>query len=197
MYLQNKYTRWYYNIIQRAKSRKSTTDVYIEKHHIVPRSLGGDNQQENIVSLTAKEHFICHMLLVKMTTGKSKRSMAYAAWQMTNIDSRQRYSPTSRIYSLLKKNLSETYKGVPKTKIHWLGKSHSAQTKTLQSTIKKSSNNPMWGKKHKEKSKETISEKQKGIPKPKFVCSKCQATVGGMSNLLRWHEDNCPSQTIR
>jgi len=197
MYLQNKYTRWYYDIIQRAKSRKLPTDVYIEKHHIVPRSLGGDNQQENIVQLTAKEHFICHMLLVKMTTGKSKRSMAYAAWQMTNIDSRQRYSPTSRIYSLLKKNLSETYKGVPKTKIHWLGKSHSAQTKTLQSTIKKSSNNPMWGKKHKEKSKETISEKQKGIPKPKFVCSKCQATVGGMSNLLRWHEDNCPSQTIR
>ena len=197
MYLQNKYTRWYYNIIQRAKSRKLPTDVYIEKHHIVPRSLGGDNQQENIVSLTAKEHFICHMLLVKMTTGKSKRSMAYAAWQMTNIDSRQRYSPTSRIYSLLKKNLSETYKGVPKTKIHWLGKSHSAQTKTLQSEVKKSSNNPMWGKKHKEKSKETISEKQKGIPKPKFVCSKCRATVGGMSNLLRWHEDNCPSYTIR
>jgi hypothetical protein len=197
MYLQNKYTRWYYNIIQRAKSRKLPTDVYIEKHHIVPRSLGGDNQQENIVSLTAKEHFICHMLLVKMTTGKSKRSMAYAAWQMTNIDSRQRYSPTSRIYSLLKKNLSETYKGVPKTKIHWLGKSHSTQTKTLQSEVKKSSNNPMWGKKHKKKSKETISEKQKGIPKPKFVCSKCQATVGGMSNLLRWHEDNCPCYTIR
>lgn len=197
MYLQNKYTRWYYDIIQRAKSRKLPTDVYIEKHHIVPRSLGGDNQQENIVQLTAKEHFICHMLLVKMTTGKSKRSMAYAAWQMTNIDSRQRYSPTSRIYSLLKKNLSETYKGVPKTKKHWLGKFHSVQTKTLQSTIKKSSNNPMWGKKHKEKSKETISEKQKGIPKPKFVCSKCQATVGGMSNLLRWHEDNCPSQIIR
>jgi hypothetical protein len=159
--------------------------------------LGGDNQKENIIKLTAKEHFICHMLLVKMTDGKSKRSMAYAAWQMTNIDSRQRYSPTSRIYSLLKKNLSEAYKGVPKTKIHWLGKTHSAQTKILQSTIKKNSNNPMWGKKHKEKSKEIISEKQKGILKPKFICSKCQATVGGMSNLLRWHEDNCRTLIIR
>lgn len=197
MYLQNKYTRWYYDIIQRAQLRKLPPDVYIEKHHIIPRSLGGDDQQKNIVALTAKEHFVCHMLLVKMTSGKSKRSMAYAAWQMTNVDSRQRYSPTSRIYSLLKKNLSETYKGVPKTKIHWLGKTHSAHTKTLQSAIKKSSNNPMWGKKHKEKSKEIISEKQKGIPKPKFVCSKCQATVGGMSNLLRWHEDNCTVMRIR
>ena len=197
MYLQNKYTRWYYDIIQRAQLRKLPPDVYTEKHHIIPRSLGGDNQTENIIKLTAKEHFICHMLLVKMTNGKSKRSMAYAAWQMTNIDSRQRYSPTSRIYSLLKKNLSEAYKGVPKTKIHWLGKTHSTQTKTLQSTIKKNSNNPMWGKKHKEKSKEIISEKQKGILKPKFICSKCQATVGGISNLLRWHEDNCRGSVIR
>ena len=153
MYLQNKYTRWYYDIIQRAQLRKLPPDVYTEKHHIIPRSLGGDNQKENIIKLTAKEHFICHMLLVKMTDGKSKRSMAYAAWQMTNIDSRQRYSPTSRIYSLLKKNLSEAYKGVPKTKIHWLGKTHSAQTKILQSTIKKNSNNPMWGKNTKKNQK--------------------------------------------
>ena len=49
MYLQNKYTRWYYDIIQRAQLRKLTSDVYIEKHHLIPRSLGGDNQQENIV----------------------------------------------------------------------------------------------------------------------------------------------------
>ena len=41
MYLQNKYTRWYYNIIQRAQSRTLPADVYIEKHHIIPKSFGG------------------------------------------------------------------------------------------------------------------------------------------------------------
>ena len=74
--------------------------------------------------------------------------------------------------------------------------------------------NPFYGKQHTPEVKEFLSqvnkgrkfstevinarnEKQKGIAKPKFICSKCQATVGGMSNLLRWHEDNCPSQIIR
>ena len=40
MYLQNKYTQWYYNIVNNAQARLSNT-TYIEKHHIVPKSLGG------------------------------------------------------------------------------------------------------------------------------------------------------------
>jgi 5-methylcytosine-specific restriction endonuclease McrA len=58
MYLQNKYTRWYYNIIQRAQQRNISG--YTEKHHIIPRSFGGSNQKENLVALTAREHFVCH-----------------------------------------------------------------------------------------------------------------------------------------
>ena len=50
MYLQNKYTKWYYSIINNAKTRNII--IYSEKHHIIPRSLGGDNSTENIVKLT-------------------------------------------------------------------------------------------------------------------------------------------------
>lgn len=64
MYLQNKYTRWYYNIVNNAQARLANT-TYIEKHHIVPKSLGGNNLKNNIVSLTAREHYICHVLLTK------------------------------------------------------------------------------------------------------------------------------------
>ena len=48
MYLQNKYTRWYYNIIQRAQSRTLPADVYIEKHHIIPKSFGGKDTNKSI-----------------------------------------------------------------------------------------------------------------------------------------------------
>ena len=37
-------------------------ESYTESHHIIPRSLGG----EETVSLSAREHFICHWLLLKM-----------------------------------------------------------------------------------------------------------------------------------
>lgn len=39
---------------------------YYEKHHIIPRSMGGKDTADNIVYLTAREHFIAHLLLSKM-----------------------------------------------------------------------------------------------------------------------------------
>ena len=74
-HLQNKYTIWYNNIIQQAQFRVLSTDTYTEKHHIIPRSLGGSNAKSNIVCITPREHFVCHLLLTKMTYGKTKEKM--------------------------------------------------------------------------------------------------------------------------
>lgn len=71
MFVENKYFKYYYSIVDRAKSR--TIYGYKERHHIIPKSLGGSNNKENIVDLTAREHFICHLLLTKMTDGKNKK----------------------------------------------------------------------------------------------------------------------------
>ena len=94
MYLQNKYTRCYYNIIQRAKIRILKPPY--ERHHIIPRSLGGNNFKENIVKLTSHEHFVCHLLLTKMIEGKNKEKMVYAAWAMANQENQnqQRHKVT-------------------------------------------------------------------------------------------------------
>ena len=78
MYLQNKYSKYYFNIINRAKSRDLPLNTYTEKHHIIPKCLGGNNSKDNLVKLTAREHFICHKLLTKMVTGKDKSKMLYA-----------------------------------------------------------------------------------------------------------------------
>lgn len=77
MYLDNKYTTWYFNIINKSKTR--ILDGYFEIHHILPKCLGGKNNSENLVKLTAREHFICHLLLTKMTTGANKAKMVHAA----------------------------------------------------------------------------------------------------------------------
>lgn len=107
MYLQNKYSQWYYNIITRAKSRILSIDIYTENHHIVPKSLGGSNAKDNLVKLTAREHFICHLLLPKFTLGKDQISMLHAAWRMcckSNKGNNKRdYRITSSIYELLRK----------------------------------------------------------------------------------------------
>lgn len=60
------YTKLYDQIIKRAKDRSQLFNPgYVEKHHILPRSLGGDDSPDNLVSLTFREHFIAHQVLVK------------------------------------------------------------------------------------------------------------------------------------
>ena len=70
-WLNNKYTNWYNRIIRNAQSRE--LDTYYEIHHIVPKSLGGTNQKSNLVKLTAKEHYVCHLLLMKMYSDKKAK----------------------------------------------------------------------------------------------------------------------------
>jgi len=109
MYKQNKYTTWYYNIISTAQSR-SLTEGYAEKHHIIPRSLGGTDDKDNLVVLTAREHFVCHLLLPKMLKGSNKKKMLFALWAMSNQRSdgqEQRYTPTGRIYEQIKQQAVE------------------------------------------------------------------------------------------
>ena len=58
------YKNVYESIIRKRK--QEIPKGYTEKHHIIPRSLGGNNEKNNIVKLTAREHFICHLLLTKI-----------------------------------------------------------------------------------------------------------------------------------
>lgn len=56
----------YDSIIKRSLKRglnKKKLDGYFEKHHIVPKCVGGKDENSNYVLLTAKEHYICHMIL--------------------------------------------------------------------------------------------------------------------------------------
>lgn len=129
----NKYTRYYTLLTDRAKGR--TLTEYTEQHHIIPQSLGGSDDKENLVDLTAREHFICHWLLIKMTEGEDRSKMLYALNGMKAENKyQQRYSSaiTSRVYERYRiehaKTHSETMKGrTPVNK----GKAMSAEQKAL------------------------------------------------------------------
>ena len=54
----------YQRLIDRARVR--TLNGYIERHHVLPKCMGGDNSSNNLVNLTAEEHYVAHQFLVKM-----------------------------------------------------------------------------------------------------------------------------------
>lgn len=115
------YQKIYYQIIERAKTRQ--IEGYVEKHHIIPKCLGGFNDKENLVKLTAREHFLCHMLLCEIYPNEPK--LKYALYLM-NIGKRKykeaNYKISNRVYERLKlessKLISNHLKGRKLTEEH-------------------------------------------------------------------------------
>jgi DNA-directed RNA polymerase subunit RPC12/RpoP len=69
----------YENLINRAKLR--ILEEYTESHHIIPKCIGGNDDESNLVDLTPEEHYLAHLLLVKIYPTESK--LVYAANMMT------------------------------------------------------------------------------------------------------------------
>lgn len=109
MFIDNKYKKWYFSIIYRANQR--CISIY-EKHHIIPKSLGGSNDIFNLVKLSPKEHFICHHLLTKFTIGDAKTKMAYAFWSMTRNSKHTHRKFTAKQYQTARNSFTKTVKGI-------------------------------------------------------------------------------------
>lgn len=157
MFIDNKYSKCYYKIIENRKN--NPFDGYVEKHHIIPKSLGGSNKKENIVALTAREHFICHRLLVKMTVGRDKMKMSYAIRCLINRKNKhqQRYKISSRMYasiiSTTKSSISQFQTGENNP---YYGKKHSTEVRDKMRAKRALQNPPLLGKKHSAETKEKI-----------------------------------------
>lgn len=104
------YSKLYNQIIAKAKSQDRTKgSTYFEKHHILPKCIGGSNDKSNLVLLTAKEHFICHKLLAEIYPDEPK--LKYALWAMSSMVSgkvNRGYKVSSIEYQRLKESLRET-----------------------------------------------------------------------------------------
>lgn len=203
MYLPNKYTNWYSNIIENAKSR-ALTGGYVEKHHIIPRSLGGPNSKENLVKLTPREHFVCHWLLTKMVSGNNLIKMKRALWRMLvkGANFQERYMPSSHIYETLRVKFGYLRKGhvTPdsiKKKISDANKGKQPWNKGIPRTNREKQNiseskrgSIPWNlnKPHTVETKNKLSIAAKN--REKTMCNHCKKIVT-RPNYVRWHGDNC------
>jgi hypothetical protein len=101
------YQKIYNNLIDRATLRVS--EGYVEKHHIVPRCLGGTDAKENIVSLYPEEHYLAHLLLCKVNKGNSK--LLYAAMNMTTGSMINNGKRNNKAYGWLRRQYAESMSG--------------------------------------------------------------------------------------
>lgn len=100
------YLRIYNNIIDKRKIEKPIG--YKERHHIIPYCISKNNNKDNLIDLTAREHFICHLLLVKIHKNDKYYYKLLNAFLMMNCknDKQKRYY-NSRLYEYLKTEFSK------------------------------------------------------------------------------------------
>ena len=112
------YSKIYNQLILKAQNR--ILEGYTETHHIIPKCIGGKDTKENLVELTAKEHFLAHKLLVEIYPNENK--LLWALWMMAIGKKRWKNSPpyhiTSRDYERIKLKVSESRKGTKISKEH-------------------------------------------------------------------------------
>jgi hypothetical protein len=169
------YSRIYEQIILKSKSeaRAKGGAIYYENHHIIPKCLGGNNSKDNLVLLTAREHFISHHLLVKMYP--SNRKLIHAFWYMCNIKNvhqQNRYIPSLSIYQEARELNASV--GISIETRQKMSRAHTDSNHTFDTKAKIAKSNSK--------------------PKDRTVCIYCNKNISIGTNSKRWHFDNCKNK---
>ena len=190
----SKYTNWYFNIIN--KRIQNNCDGYSENHHIVPSSLGGTTIASNLVKLTAKEHYICHLLLTKMVNGNAIYKMKNAVLCMSNLRNRKhlgRKIKSGRAFQAAKTGLVFSKEHLSKLSAARKTRVISEETKRRTSeTFKRNNSHIGWNLSVHSRNKQIAASKRalSGIPKERVTCPHCN-TTGGKPAMMRFHFSKC------
>lgn len=142
--------------------------IYLETHHIIPRCVGGI-EDNNLVNLPAREHFICHLLLTKIY---KNTEFEYKLWTTMHRfiygnKGQRKIKITSNQYKIIKENFSkfrsEANKGEgnPNYGNRWNDEQRKNLSYKLKGKPSKNKGIPL-----KEDIKKRISQKLKGKPQP-------------------------------
>ena len=113
------YQKVYDQLVQ--KNHTFSEGEYFETHHKVPLSLGGSNEKSNLVNLTAREHYIAHLLLVKITEvggnpqAHGKMLYAFNCMKWGRCKGKRSFKFNSRLYQKIKEQYSNLRSKVMKT----------------------------------------------------------------------------------
>lgn len=147
--------------------------------------MGGANTPENKVALTAREHFIVHLLLVKMTIGKAHYQMKAAVAR--NMGKGKEVS-SSKIYAIVRQHRKDAAsyfgKGRKLTDEDKENKRQAALNMDPATRARVSDSQRF-------KSPETIEKMRAyALSRPKRACSKC-GKVCAVNMLARYHDEKC------
>lgn len=191
--IENKFLRTYIRIIEKA--RKTVYSGYTEKHHVVPRSMGGTDEESNLVKVSAREHFILHCLLARCTTGPSLIKMTLAVHMISGAATANKRSyMNSRLFEANKiaytKAVKEFGGGRPAYKNAWFKNSEGLVKKfPLKEEEKLLSEGWVRGGKHEERTRELGLRE-----KPRISCLNCRI-VTTTCNISKHQEGkNCKSK---
>ena len=150
-----------------TRGRFACGDEYHERHHIIPRCVGGTNDEENLIDLYAREHFIAHKLLAN--ENPENESLIYAWWMMSHINNKtqERYELTPEEYEESRKCYStmRSY-AISGEKNPNFGKQMPDDMRDRISKALLGENGYWYGKHHTEESKNKMREANSGPNHP-------------------------------
>jgi len=218
LFLENKYTNWYFSIIENRKNNELPKDTYSENHHIIPKSFGGDNSKLNLVRLSAREHFLVHWILTKVCKEKEHGiKMKHALLRMMCAsEALETHKWSKWQYEIAKIKKSAALKEARKNgNDPRLGKKHSPEakekmrkaklgvkrnpeacaylkTRPITDETRKKISEALTGRVFSEESRKKSSNTQKGKSqnKTKSICYICGHETYA-TQIKRYHNDNC------
>lgn len=106
------YQKIYNDICKRGQERILPKEVYTEKHHIVPKCMQGTNDKSNLTVLTAREHFLVHLILArKLYPNNPKLWTAMHYMINKKASGGKRYIGNSHDYERLRIEINNNLKG--------------------------------------------------------------------------------------
>ena len=107
------YGRIYRDFIADRRRIEPTLEGYTEKHHILPRALGGGNEAENLIRLTAEDHFFAHLLLAKIHGGRMWAAVYAMAYLANDAGAHAREKFRSRLrFGHVRSALADYYRSI-------------------------------------------------------------------------------------
>lgn len=154
--MHESYKEFIENILN-TRGRFACGDEYHERHHILPKCLGGGNEQDNLIDLFAREHYEAHMLLAE--ENPENRSLVYAWLCMAFIKNKdqKRYKLTPEEYEKARKELSQVLSETTKERLR------DKTNHPMYGVHRYGEDNPFYGKRHTEESKKKMSESTVGV----------------------------------